>query len=530
MKIKFLAVLVMLMVAWLANPISAQLADSPWPMFHHDARHTGRNPYIKGPENSVLKWRFQTGGEIDSSPAIGTDGTVYVGSDDGYLYAINPNGIEKWRFKKFQTSSIDSSPAIGADGTIYVGSDKGFLYAINPNGTEKWRFGTAGSIISSPAIGSDGTIYVGPYDNSYLYIIYLYAINPNGTEEWRFQNGTPGSGFFSSPAISTSYYHNGYIYVGLLNGYLCAINGGLEWKISTGAIYSSPAIGADGTIYVGSSNYLCAIQEWGTFEWQFRAGDYAFDSSPAIGADGTIYVGSDDGYLYAVNRTEKWRFQTGGDVDSSPAIDADGIVYVGSDDGYLYAINPNGTEKWRFQTGGEIDSSPAIGADGIVYVGSDDSFLYAIGESRITPTPTLTLVPNPTPTRTPTPVKNITFLLHIKPEQESFSYGDNFKLTLDLQTPAVPKVADIYFVMTCSISNHIWFGMNWDTEPKPTIKNITIPANLVMSGAPLLEIRNIPSYKPPIGYKGKYTFIIACTEPDTLNFISNLGAVSFIVE
>jgi outer membrane protein assembly factor BamB len=78
-----------------------------------------------------------------------------------------------------------SSPAIGADGTIYVGS--GYmdrkLYAINPDGSQKWSFDTGGSVRSSPAIGADGTIYVGSDDNK------LYAINPDGSQKWSFTTG-----------------------------------------------------------------------------------------------------------------------------------------------------------------------------------------------------------------------------------------------------------------------------------------------------------------------------------------------------
>ena len=33
-------------------------------------------------------WEFETGSNVDSSPAIGSDGTVYVGSEDHKLYAI----------------------------------------------------------------------------------------------------------------------------------------------------------------------------------------------------------------------------------------------------------------------------------------------------------------------------------------------------------------------------------------------------------------------------------------------------------
>ena len=87
------------------------------------------------------------------------------------VYSQTP-GTQKWAFATGGT--VYSSPAIGADGTIYVGSFDKKLYAINRDGTQKWAF-TAGSyIVSSPAIGSDGTIYVGAYDNR------LYAINSSG--------------------------------------------------------------------------------------------------------------------------------------------------------------------------------------------------------------------------------------------------------------------------------------------------------------------------------------------------------------
>ncbi len=51
---------------------------------------------------------------------MGADETVYVGSFDGYLYALNPNGALRWRY--LTGSPVGSSPAVGADGTLYVGS------------------------------------------------------------------------------------------------------------------------------------------------------------------------------------------------------------------------------------------------------------------------------------------------------------------------------------------------------------------------------------------------------------------------
>jgi hypothetical protein len=116
----------------------AQLATSVWPMFHHDLRHTGLSPVDTSSNTGKLKWKFTTGSLVESAAAVGTDGTIYVGSDDDNLYAINPDGSQKWKFTT--GGEVTSSPAVGADGTIYVGSFDNNLYAINPDGSLKWKF------------------------------------------------------------------------------------------------------------------------------------------------------------------------------------------------------------------------------------------------------------------------------------------------------------------------------------------------------------------------------------------------------
>jgi outer membrane protein assembly factor BamB len=352
------------------------LADTPWPMFQHDLMHTGRSPYI-GTATATHKWSYATESQVwMSSPAIGDDGTIYIGSDDHYVYALNPDGTLKWRYAT--GDRVFSSPAIGADGTIYVGSMDDYIYALNPDGTLNWRYATGGNVWSSPAIGADGTIYVGSYDN------YVYALNPDGTLNWRYATGNY---IESSPANGA----DGTIYIGSDDHYVYALNpnGTLKWRYATGVeVWSSPAIGADGTIYVGSADdYIYALNPNGTLKWRYATGDQ-IGSSPAIGADGTIYIGSMDYYIYALNPdgTLKWRYATGDRVYvSSPAIGADGTIYIGSNDHYVYALNPNGTLKWRYATEEKVWSSPAIGADGTIYIGSMDYYVYAIGEAPNTP-------------------------------------------------------------------------------------------------------------------------------------------------
>jgi hypothetical protein len=166
--------------------------------------------YAINPNTGVPRWFYPMGGSVSSSPAIGADGTIYVGSDDHFFYAIRPTGTLKW--KKETGDVITSSPAIGADGTIYVGSGGVKLYAFSSNGTFKWSFRTNNSVNSSPVIGADGTIYVGSYDQC------LYAILPNGASKWPEPYCTDGP-ISSSPVIGP----DGTVYVGSEDGKLYAI-------------------------------------------------------------------------------------------------------------------------------------------------------------------------------------------------------------------------------------------------------------------------------------------------------------------
>jgi len=300
--------------------------------------------YALNPDGT-LKWKFDVNRWIWSTPAISEDGTIYVGSWDDYLYALNPNGTLKWRFNARDT--ISSSPAIANDGTIYFGimgpDEFGRVFAINQDGSEKWHYDTNYWITSDPAIGDDGTIYIGSGDS------HLYAINPDGTLRWTFDTDH----YIKGPASIAS---DGTIYVGSYDDYLYALKpeGTMKWQIKIGTgTETNPSIGSDGTIFVGDDK-LYAINPDGTYKWTFDLGTNSriHQSSPAISADGIIYVGtnigdSDGGEIIAINSdgTLRWRRTIAGYwLDSSPCIGENGIVYIGSaygiDGGYLYAFGP----------------------------------------------------------------------------------------------------------------------------------------------------------------------------------------------
>jgi len=359
------------------NIFSRSDSTPQWAMLGGNPQHTGTSPYDTSDNPGGVKWYYYSMEGVEATPAIDSDGTIYVGSMDFYMYAISNDGELKWKYAT--GADIWSSAAIGLDGTIYFGSKDNYLYALNPDGTQKWKFKTGDGIVSSPCIDQNGTIYFGSTDE------YLYSLNPHGLLRWKFYIK---GGISSSPAVSP----DGTVYVGSHYGTLYAINkmGIIKWKfgVAFDNIHSSPAIGPDGTIYYCSDYYnFYAVNEDGELKWKLELG-IQLDSSPAIGIDGTIYIGSHYGsinntptfYVYAINPngTIMWKYGTGSQIASSATIGSDGTIFIGSS-GHLFALNPNGTLRWKKEISiGE--SSPSICSDGTIYVGSYGRGVYAINK------------------------------------------------------------------------------------------------------------------------------------------------------
>jgi outer membrane protein assembly factor BamB len=135
--------------------------------------------------DGTLRWSFIVDEEISSSPAIGFDGTIFFGTTSssgweyiGRLHALNSDGTLKWSFDP-GSPVWNSTPAINSDGMIYVGSDD--LCTVYPDGTSKWLYDASGDVESSPTIGSDGTIYF-TSDDGYLYA--LKGTSPLANSPW----------------------------------------------------------------------------------------------------------------------------------------------------------------------------------------------------------------------------------------------------------------------------------------------------------------------------------------------------------
>ncbi len=99
------------------------------------------------------------------SPAV-SDGVVYVGSNDTYLYAVDvQSGQKKWKFQAgggFYGGQWSSAAISG--GVVYISNDDGYLHALDAqSGQERWKFKTGDTLGSPPAI-SGGVVYVANYE------------------------------------------------------------------------------------------------------------------------------------------------------------------------------------------------------------------------------------------------------------------------------------------------------------------------------------------------------------------------------
>jgi outer membrane protein assembly factor BamB len=338
----------------------ATLAEDP--MFRANPAHTGVYEAAGVPQFSKIKWQFQTKGQVLSSPAV-TGDTVYIGSSDHYLYAVDRGtGAEKWKFKT--DGRVTSSPAV-ASGFVFFTSYDGNAYAVDAaTGTQKWKFALPGERRFAAA--------------------HLHGAAPSGETM-----PDPFDFYLSSPVVV-----DGVVYFGSGDTNIYALDsasGQLKWKFKTGdVVHASPAV-VDGKLYVGSwDSYFYALDaKSGKEIWRFKTGEDAeihnqvgIQSSAAV-ADGVVYFGCRDSNFYAVDAAtgkERWKFNNKGSwVIGSPAV-ANGKVYFGtSDTALFYALDAkSGAQLFSLGfKGWPLFSSPALAGDR-VYIGSHEGKLFAI--------------------------------------------------------------------------------------------------------------------------------------------------------
>lgn len=236
-------------------------------------------------------WRLKLGGAINFSANIGNDGTIYVAAQDCNLYAITPAGKIKWQVNMGQLPA--NGPAIAEDGTIYVVVGE-FLKGFKPDGTLQLEFDNpdmgflnglmvegkklfyitslAKPLIKAinnsprilweheldpsfkgallPALGKDGRIYFATEEEG-----GVVALDHNGNKRWIFT--VPGALNMTELVVDDS--NHVYLVNDKLGLTSVSADGKLRWSLPEVRCAFSPAIGADGTIYVASDKKLYAI-------------------------------------------------------------------------------------------------------------------------------------------------------------------------------------------------------------------------------------------------------------------------------
>jgi len=339
-------------------------------------------------QDGTQKWRFQTGGAIQGSPAIGPEGVIYVASTDRNVYAVNPDGTEKWRFTA--AGAFFGPPVISDDGTIHAAERQGNLYALNPDGSLKWTFtGGTGGTPSEMAIADNGTVYFARASD-------YFAVNPDGSLFWTISR--PNESLVTGITIG----QDGVV-LATTQGRVIALDpltGAEKWVSLTafGGSDIGPALADEGTIYLGqraTGENFFAVNPDGSLKWKASL-DAAIDAGPSTAVNGDLYVpinfkvqqGMNKGLLLALNPadgSEEWRYETDGGVGTVPAVGFDGTIYFATTANKLIALRPDGTELWVFDdqavASGPLSfhSSPTIAPDGTLYYGSSwDNHLYAI--------------------------------------------------------------------------------------------------------------------------------------------------------
>jgi len=268
-------------------------------------------------------WAFTRDGALaDSSPLYDeTRDRIYVGSGGGVLYALNVDGTEAWRHET--DSALCSSPVL-ADGTVYVGANDGTVWALDATsgGSVEWSAQVAAPVYSRPAVDSS-TVYVTDADGT----VHALA-RSGGSVSWSTQTG--GDTVASGPAVDS-----GTVYAATDAVYALAASDGSEsWQTSyAGTAGSTPAVDS-GRLYVGDRSGTVHALDAGNGGSQV----WTYDAGGTVGAEPVVFsssivISSADGVVHAIDRDAGDGIATesiAGTTRSSPVVVED-TLYVGTD-------------------------------------------------------------------------------------------------------------------------------------------------------------------------------------------------------
>lgn len=322
--------------------------------------------YIGAQDGKVYKFNGKTGAKIaeysspiigdefNSSPAIGTNGTVYIGSNEGYLFALNPDLSFKWKWPNSPlNASFNSSPALTADGKIIIGNENGNIYCLRDAGSfaeSLWSYQVpSGEVFSSPAIDGGGYIYFADQSDSG----FVYKLDPNGSRQWSVATGAE---VYSSPALDDQ----GNIFIASTSGKVFAFMPDgtplTGWPVilpETLEVSSSPVFDSSGLLFLGlgEARGIIIIRPNGTILLHRPTPPDEVNSTPAVARGGVVYYLTNEGTfigydyltnseLFSINLSEKSPGKKQDEIFPSPTIAPDGTIYIAYDQ-YIYGIYGN---------------------------------------------------------------------------------------------------------------------------------------------------------------------------------------------
>jgi outer membrane protein assembly factor BamB len=231
-------------VAWQHDtPGAPRMASSPAVDGEEVVYHTmGGHVYVLDRLNGHLKWSYNAGSAIESSPVV-VHGTDYFGSASGRMYALDLRR-HKLRWSRYLGAKITSSAAI-EHGRLFIGDYAGRLWALSPaTGATRWTGSVNGKIYGTPAVAHGRVFVPSSTGNS------LTAFTTSGRYLWR---DTAGYYVYSSPAVA-----DGVVCFGSYDGWFYGASvssGRILWRIPTGGAISGAAVIVAGVAYVGSFSH-----------------------------------------------------------------------------------------------------------------------------------------------------------------------------------------------------------------------------------------------------------------------------------
>lgn len=363
-------------VALLAVPLLLGLAPgadprqaAEWPVFRGNPLQTG--VAASGlPKDLDVVWTFRAKDSIESAPAV-VGGTVYVGSEDRFLYALDlATGKLKW---KFEGGPFKAAAAVKG-GSVYVGDEDGQFWCVDAAaGKKRWVFKTQAEISSGANFSGDDVLF-GSGDE------HLYCLSKDGKERWRFK--LPGGPVMASPTVA-----DGRTFVAGCDSTLHVIYVARGKEVETVEVGGQVAASAGvigNELYVGTmTNQVLGI-DWkkGKVLWTFEPPNrkQPFYASVAV-TDKLVIAGGRDKRVWALDRKSGkavWNFPTNGRIEGSPVV-VGNRVFAGSMDGNLYVLDlAKGTLLKKHELDGPIAGSPAV-AGGRLVIGTTKGTVYCFG-------------------------------------------------------------------------------------------------------------------------------------------------------